>query len=705
MSRMCATVLLFLCVISGVTTAGEIHTAATAGDIPVLTRLITENPDIVNSLDEAGSAPIHLAALNGHLEAVRLLVENGADVALGDGDNTSPLSCAAMRGHLEVARYLLDNGAPAVDRDNFGNMPILSAAGTGNFELMQLLLDHGATADVADNRGSTVLHKAVFRGNGELIDFLVNSGADLSALDADGNSPLIMACYGGRVDVIDALVAHGADVNSVSGSNQFSTLSAAAWRGNIDAARRLVELGADINYRQERTGETALHLAAMRGQIEVAEFLMEQGLDVNVTDKWGATPLFSAAWDKPEMVRWLLAQGAQVELETDTIGSPLTRSIYGGNAECLQLLIDAGAKVNSSAVDGDRPLKSAVELGNVELARMLVDAGAEVDFVDERTGSTPLHLCCATGQSEMARLLVQNGANVNREDSDGRTPLYYAVHYANRPAAELLRSAGGTMSEPEKDAQPVDWLKSPIGAKEAAVWYLNHSGWAVKTANHLLIFDYYLPGSNPDEPCLANGRIDPSDLKDENVLVFSSHEHGDHYDTTIFDWQETNPNITYIFGHQPRGRTGYQYTAPRTENSFGDVRVRTIAATDAGVGFLVEVDGLVIYHAGDHANGVTGLNAAYTDEIDYLAGLNAPIDLAFVPISGCSLGTPESVREGVLYALDKLHPAVFFPQHAGNSESRYREFSESLAADGYHVATGCAASGGDCFHYSNGKVM
>ena len=68
--------------------------------------------------------------------------------------------------------------------------------------------------------------------------------------------------------------------------------------------------------------------------------------------------------------------------------------------------------------------------------------------------------------------------------------------------------------------------------------------------------------------------------------------------------------------------------------------------------------------------GVVGGAAEYTDEIDYLAGLGKPIDLAFLPISGCSLGTPESVREGVYYALEKLQPSVFFPQHAGNASYR-----------------------------------
>ena len=55
-----------------------------------------------------------------------------------------------------------------------------------------------------------------------------------------------------------------------------------------------------------------------------------------------------------------------------------------------------------------------------------------------------------------------------------------------------------------------DWLGEPLAAGQAVVWYLGHSGWAVKTRNHLLVFDYWKSDAAPDEPALANGAIQPA---------------------------------------------------------------------------------------------------------------------------------------------------------------------------------------------------
>ena len=305
----------------------------------------------------------------------------------------------------------------------------------------------------------------------------------------------------------------------------------------------------------------------------------------------------------------------------------------------------------------------------------------------------------------MLGILAAVGAAAERTDQAGRTPLYYAIRYSHPTVAALLQSRGSKLLQPDADVRPPNMLSRKLREKEAAIWYLCHSGWAVKTANHFLIFDYFVPPSNPDRPSLANGRIDPGQIEDQKVVVFSSHEHGDHYDTAIFAWRDIIADIGYVLGHQPEVSTEYLYTAPRTEHTVGDVRIRTINSTDAGVGFLVEVDGLVILHAGDHANGEVGLHAAYTDEIDYLASLNNPIDLAFLPITGCSLGTPESVREGVIYALEKLTPRAFFPQHAMNAEYRFREFADDLKKQGFTVQTACPENSGDCALYQNQQLF
>jgi hypothetical protein len=50
---------------------------------------------------------------------------------------------------------------------------------------------------------------------------------------------------------------------------------------------------------------------------------------------------------------------------------------------------------------------------------------------------------------------------------------------------------------------------------EAAVWYLYHAGWAVKTISALLIFDYWELFERTEGPSLFNGFVDPSDIKDQ----------------------------------------------------------------------------------------------------------------------------------------------------------------------------------------------
>lgn len=69
------------------------------------------------------------------------------------------------------------------------------------------------------------------------------------------------------------------------------------------------------------------------------------------------------------------------------------------------------------------------------------------------------------------------------------------------------------------------------------------------------------------------------------------------------------------------------------------VRIQTLKSTDAGVAFLVECEGRIIYHAGDlnwwHWEGEPDaynehMKTAYLKEIEKLK--DTPIDVAFVPV-------------------------------------------------------------------------
>ncbi len=655
----------------------EIHDAIVAGDLERVRGLLESDPKLVNDRDTAQSLPLHLAANRGHLAIVELLLARGADINTGDREDSSPLVNAAMGNRMDVVRLLVERGADVTARDDNGVTALISAARQRNLAMVRFLVDHGAQI------------------------------TDTSAL---GSNCLIIAASVGADSLVDYLLTRGFDINKRNRSG-FDALYYASMNNYPGIAATLIEHGADLQYRSDH-GETRMYTAAVRGDTAIAAMLLARGLDVNGTDNWGMTPLTAAAWGNHEMAKWLVAHGASVEPTNDSVPAPISTAVFSGNVETVRLLVNAGANVNHRARQGESPLHAAVMQGADEIAAVLIEGGAEVNATDRNYGRTLLHKAAIKGDSSMVKLLLDHGAGVDAADQDGKPPLHYAIHYANPGVASALKARGASLPD-EAASRPTEMLAEGLGDKEAVVWYLGHSAWAIKTVNHYLVFDYNTPLSVPDRPCLANGRIDPAQIKDLPVTVFCSHEHGDHYDTSIFAWRDVIPNITYVMGHQPRIAEEYTYTAPRTDQMIDGMRVRTIRATDAGVGFLVEVDGLVIFHAGDHSNGragdhspnQTGLHAPYTDEIDYIASLGRPIDFAFLPITGCSLGTPESVREGNIYALKTLAPVVFFPQHAMNNEHQFRALPELLKEHGLTVQLACPENGGDCFRYRDHQVL
>lgn len=241
-----------------------------------------------------------------------------------------------------------------------------------------------------------------------------------------------------------------------------------------------------------------------------------------------------------------------------------------------------------------------------------------------------------------------------------------------------------------------------VKESEALIWHLGHSGWAIKTKNAFLIFDYVGQNPTPIEPSLSKGYISPSEIADQQVYVFISHSHLDHYDAKILNWATSINNITYILGWQ-KSLTVPKYVCmnPGETKTIGNIEVSTIRATDAGVGFVVKIDGLVIFHAGDHAywSYAVGLQS-FSREIDYINTIEPDIDFMFMPIAAGAGDMRQSIVDGVLYAIDKLGPNAMFPMHAGGKEYLYRTFSQQA---GGHVYS--AVKKGDLFLYKGKNII
>ena len=55
--------------------------------------------------------PLHLAAMDGHLEVCRLIIENVQDKNPANWDGKTPLHLATLYGQHEVCRLLIENVA------------------------------------------------------------------------------------------------------------------------------------------------------------------------------------------------------------------------------------------------------------------------------------------------------------------------------------------------------------------------------------------------------------------------------------------------------------------------------------------------------------------------------------------------------------------------------------------------------------------
>lgn len=138
-----------------------IHDAAKFRKFNCLKILIEATPALVNSTDDRGRSPLHLAAINGHKRICHILIENGAETFCKDDVNWTPLDYAAQYGHSKVAKLLLDNDAPVDAVDKNGKTPLHHASMCGHIDCINLLLDNNASISHQNKDGKNCLDFAV----------------------------------------------------------------------------------------------------------------------------------------------------------------------------------------------------------------------------------------------------------------------------------------------------------------------------------------------------------------------------------------------------------------------------------------------------------------------------------------------------------------------------------------------------------------
>jgi ankyrin repeat protein len=158
-----------------------------------------------------------------------------------------------------------------------------------------------------------------------------------------------------------------------------------------------LDQGGDAD-RRDIKGRTLLQIATHWNRREEVEVLLRRGADPNLCGPPLACPVFLAAQGDTEILRALVAAGADVNvLETRFRHSALgwvaeirpavtehlikARRYIGPVPDALEsarILIAAGADVNHVNSSGESPLRTAMRLNNLDMAMLLLESGADV---------------------------------------------------------------------------------------------------------------------------------------------------------------------------------------------------------------------------------------------------------------------------------------------------------------------------------------
>ena len=394
-------------------------------DSELLDRLLRAGAK-VSAVNRYDITALYLACVNANPAMIERLLKAGADANATGPEGETALMTVAHTGNVEAAKVLLAHGAKVDARETWrGQTALMWAAGQSHPAMVRELLAHGAdvnarsaqqewtrqvTAEPREKwmpQGAlTPLLFAARQGCLECAQILFEKGADLNAADLEGASPLVIALINGHYDVAGFLIGKGANVNAADKTGRtalyvavdFHTMPASNRPApkeidnalsSMDIIKMLIEHGANVNAQLERqqpyrtkldrgddtmfgAGTTPLLRAAKAGDTEVVRLLLAKGADVKLTTRTEINPLMAAA-----------GVGTR---EEDTTGR---RKTEADAVETITLCLDAGVDVNAIDGAGRSALHGAAMWGLDQVVKYLAGRGAKLDVKDKR-GFTPL---------------------------------------------------------------------------------------------------------------------------------------------------------------------------------------------------------------------------------------------------------------------------------------------------------------------------
>jgi len=222
------------------------------------------------------------AAAQGDVQALITAINAGTDVFAGDYDKRTSLHLAAAEGHEEALRLLIDS------------IP----SGSVNHDKAEILA-------ATDRWGGTPLDDAIAGGHAACVELLASAGAQTRKDRGTSETAIGTKLGVNTVKEPSAAVSHTSDdcldanmVSATDAKNGAPHILFAAADNDVDELVKLAAAGEDLltgDYDQR----TACHLAASNGHLAALKYIVAQAGSQAVTairaqDRFGNSPLDDA---------------------------------------------------------------------------------------------------------------------------------------------------------------------------------------------------------------------------------------------------------------------------------------------------------------------------------------------------------------------------------------------------------------------------
>ena len=223
--------------------------------------------------------------------------------------------------------------------------------------------------------------------------------------------------------------------------------------------------------------------------------------------------------------------------------------------------------------------------------------------------------------------------------------------------------------------------------------YIYHSCFLVETENSFLLFDYYKHKNDITDFDFVKLQSDIF-TSPKALYIFSSHSHTDHFNFDILSWINKKPNTYYILSSDIKiyNKIDNLYIVRENDElTINDIQLNIFGSTDAGVSFMVNIDGLNLFYAGDlnwwkwtddTPEEEKAMEDAFKNIINNIVSYGTKIDIAFFPVDR---RLEYNYLCGGQYFIEMLSPKIFIPMHFWNDYKVTTDFKNAMAGHNTNI--------------------